>query len=258
MNNIVKKKLRNGDTAIGSFIGFHSPSMIEMLGYAGFDFVVIDNEHGPFSWGEVEDMVRAAELTNIAPFVRVAYDPSDIQKALDRGAKGIHVPMVNTKEQAELVVERAKYPPLGKRGAAFSIRSAKFGKDGGPSYLTETNNEVFIAVHIETPEAVENIESLMSVQGIDVFYIGPTDLSVTMGVEGPEHPDVQKAMNHVLETGRRLGVNVGIQVGGAKAVDQKLQWGAKYIGVGITPILYSAFDEVVKAGSINLVGSKHL
>ncbi|WP_186446207.1 HpcH/HpaI aldolase family protein [Paenibacillus cremeus] len=250
MNNVVKTKLQQGGTAVGCFIGFHSPTLVEMLGDSGFDFVVIDNEHGPFSWSEVEEMVRAAELAGTVPIVRVAYDASDIQKALDRGAYGIHVPMVNTREQAQEVVQRAQFPPAGKRGTAYSVRSARYGTRGGADYLKASNEQILIAVHIETPQAVENIEEIMNVQGIDIFYIGPTDLSVTMGyaVEGPEHAEVQKAMETVLTCGRKLGRTVGIQVGSAAGVTAQLNWGAKYVGVGITPVLYSAFKEVSNAG----------
>lgn len=252
MSNRVKEKLRNGQSATGCFIGFHCPSVVEMLGHAGFDFVVIDNEHGPLSWGEVEEMIRAAELAGTVPIVRVAYDQSDIQKALDRGAMGLHIPMVNTKGEAEEVVQKAKFPPAGRRGTAYSCRSAKYGKGGGAVYLQQSNQEILIAVHIETPEAVDNIEQIMSVPGIDICYIGPTDLSVTMGysAEGPDHPEVQKAMNRVLAAGQKHGVPVGIQVANAQAVTQKQQWGAPYIGIAITPVLYSAFGEVVKAGNV--------
>ncbi|WP_165842238.1 HpcH/HpaI aldolase family protein [Paenibacillus xerothermodurans] len=250
MQNAVKQKLKNGEYATGAFIGFHSPSLAEMLGHSGFDFVVIDNEHGPLSWGEVEEMIRAVELTGAVPIVRVAYDQSDIQKALDRGAMGLHVPMVNTKEDAEAVVQKAKFPPVGKRGTAYSVRSSKYGKGGGNAYLQQSNDAILIAVHIETPEAVDNIDEIMSVAGIDICYIGPTDLSVTMGysVEGPDHPEVQAAMNRVMAAGQKHGVAVGIQVGGASAIPQKQQWGAPYIGVAVTPVLYAALDEVVKAG----------
>lgn len=250
MYNKVKKKLKDNGYVVGCFHGFNSASVVEMLGFSGFDFVVIDNEHGPLTWGEVEEMIRAAELAGTMPFVRVAYDAADIQKALDRGAYGIHVPMINSREQAIEVVQRAKFPPTGKRGTAYSCRSALYGVHSGAEYLQHANDEILIAVHIETPEAVENIEAIMSVEGIDVCYIGPTDLSVTMGYasEGPSHPEVQEAMNHVLESGRKHGVTVGTQVGNAPGVTKQMDWGAHYVGVGITPVLYSAFKEAANAG----------
>ena len=242
----LKEKIKAGEKVVGCFLGFYSPTMAEILGHTGFDFVVIDNEHGPFSWSEVEEMVRAAESANIVPIVRVAYGPSDIQKALDRGAQGIHVPMVNTKDQAEDVVRKAMFPPDGKRGTAYSCRSAQYGVENPMAYLKAANQGIMIAVHIETYEAVENIEAIMSVEGIDVCYIGPTDLSVTMGyaAEGPDHPEVQAAMERVLASGRKHRVTVGIQVGSAKAVEAKWNWGASYVGVGITAVLFPAFKQI--------------
>jgi 4-hydroxy-2-oxoheptanedioate aldolase len=248
VKNLVKQKLRDGEIVKGCFLGFHSASLVEILGLSGFDFVVIDNEHGSFSWGEIEDMVRAAEIVNLTPIVRVAYGPSDIQKALDRGAMGIHVPMVSSKEDAENVVKKAKFPPLGERGTAYSVRSAKYGKNIGQAYLQESNEEILVAIHIETPQAVENIEEILSVRGIDVCFIGPTDLSVTMGYgkEGASHPQVQKAINDVLEKALSMGMPVGTLTGNAAGVKDRVQWGARYIAVGITPVLFSAFESIVK------------
>jgi 2-keto-3-deoxy-L-rhamnonate aldolase RhmA len=157
--------------------------------------------------------------------------------------------MINTKEQTEEVVQRAKFPPVGKRGTAYSCRSAQYGVGGGASYLANANEEILVAIHIETPEAVENIEHIMSVPGIDVCYIGPTDLSVTMGyqAEGPGHPEVQRVMDRVLACGQKNGVTVGIQVGNAQGASNKFNWGAKYIGVGITSFLFDAFNTVVQS-----------
>ncbi|MCS0542884.1 aldolase/citrate lyase family protein, partial [Aeromonas veronii] len=135
MNNNVKSLLRSGDRALGMFLNMYSPALLEMIAYAEFDFVIIDNEHGSFSDSELENLIRAAECADIVPIVRLSYDPSSIQKALDRGARGIQVPMVNTKEQAEEIVKKAKYPPLGNRGTTYSIRPAKYGRLSGEEFL---------------------------------------------------------------------------------------------------------------------------
>lgn len=251
MESILKKKLMGKVPVTGCFLNIYAPTLVELLGFAGFDFVVIDNEHGPFSWGEVEDLVRTAELAGVAPMVRVAYGPSDIQKALDRGAAGVHVPLINTKEQAETAVLRAKFPPLGTRGTAFSVRPANYGRKVGRSYLDQANRETLVVVHIETPQAVENIEEILKVRGIDVCFIGPTDLSVSMGyaTEGPAHPEVRKAMDHVLSVGRKQGLPVGTLAGGAAGLQQMMRWGTTYTAVGITSLVNQALDAVVKAGA---------
>jgi 4-hydroxy-2-oxoheptanedioate aldolase len=131
MINKVKQRLKNGERTLGIFLNFFSPALVEMIGYAGFDFVVIDNEHGGFSESEIEHLIRAAECVDILPIVRISYDPSCIQKTLDRGARGIQIPMVNTKEQAEEIVRKAKYHPFGERGTTYSIRTANYGRLSG-------------------------------------------------------------------------------------------------------------------------------
>ena len=116
LENALKEKLGRGETALGLFVNINSPTLIEIIGYSGLDFIVIDNEHGAFSDSDIEELIRAAELTNVTPIVRVSYNQASIQKALDRGAKGIQVPMVNTRADAEAVVRRRNLPRL-VRGA---------------------------------------------------------------------------------------------------------------------------------------------
>ncbi|MDF2678970.1 MAG: hypothetical protein K0R47_160 [Brevibacillus sp.] len=250
MNNVVKQKLKNGEKAVGAFLGIYSPEMVEMLGYAGFDFLVIDDEHGAFSPRDLENMIRAAERVDLVPIVRVSYDPSCIQKALDRGAKGIQVPMVNTKEDAELVVKKAKFPPIGQRGAAFITRPARYGKDQGKEYLDAADDNILVIVHIETPEAVANFDEIISVPGIDMAFIGPTDLSISMGYkeEGAKHPEVQKVMNQLRDRALQKKMPLGTIAASPNGVRQELQSGTSFIAVIITSVLMSAFTGVVEAG----------
>jgi len=247
MKNKVKQKIMNGENVLGVFLGIFAPSLIEMIGYTGYDFVVIDDEHGAFSHSEIEDMVRAAELVDLVPIIRVSYDTSSIQKALDRGAKGIQVPMVNTKEDAELVVKRAKFPPLGQRGAAFAIRAARFGKDGGESYFNESDENVLICVHIETPEAVQNFREIMSVPGIDMAFIGSTDLSVNMGykAEGAQHPEVQQVIQELYKIGKEYGFKIGTVAANAQGALKGFELGASYIGITGTSVIMQALDQIV-------------
>lgn len=249
MKNAVKEKLLTGKPVLGCFVSFYAPAVIEMLGYARFDFVVIDNEHGWFNPSEMENMIRAAEVADIVPIVRVDYDKSSIQKVLDRGALGIQVPMVNNKEDAERVVRRAKFPPLGQRGTSYSTRAARFGKDGGKAYLDSADNNILIVVHIETPEAVNNFEEIMSVPGIDVAFIGPLDLSINMGYkeEGPKHPDVQKVIKELYEKANKLGVRIGTLAGNSAAIPQVVNNGANYVLTVINSFLNDAFKETVYA-----------
>lgn len=212
MKNTLKDRIKNGEHVLGGFVGIYSPNLVEMIGYAGFDYIVIDDEHVAFNYTELENLIRTADSVNMVPFVRVSYDPSSIQKALDRGAKGIQVPMVNSKEDAESVVKKAKFPPRGNRGVAFSHRAAQYGNDSGETFLDSSNEEILVIPHIETFEASENFEEIMSVDGIDIAFIGPTDLSVNMGFkkDGPKHPKVQKKIADLYEIAHRNDY-VGVQ-----------------------------------------------
>lgn len=206
---------------------------MEILGISGFDFVVIDNEPGPFSWAEVEHMVRAAQLRDITPIVRVVdSQPGTILMAFDTGAQGIHVPQVSTAEQAEAIVQAAKFLPLGKRGVAWSARSHLFGAGDQARYLQRHNEKFIVAIHIETAEAVENVEQVLSVPDIDIAYVGPVDLSVSLGyaAEGPGHSEVEAAADRILEVARKYRGKVGYQVGNARDAKARFDWGADYVG----------------------------
>ncbi|WP_248927748.1 HpcH/HpaI aldolase family protein [Paenibacillus hamazuiensis] len=247
MANPIKQMMAEGKTAVGSFIGIYSPSLAEMLGHSGFDFVVIDNEHGSYSWGEVENMIRACELAGTTPIVRIVNSTqSEILKALDRGAKGIHVPQINTGAEARAVVEAAKFPPHGTRGVAYSVRAAKYGLNKGSSYLQGSNDDVLVCVHIETPQAVENVDEIMT-SGIDLAFIGPTDLSVSAGYpDNPDHPELEAMRNRVLESGRKHGIPVGILSTDRAGLDRFRNWGASYVGINFTSMLYSAFTSITR------------
>jgi 4-hydroxy-2-oxoheptanedioate aldolase len=247
LKNSVKEKLKRGEQILGAFLGIYSPPLVEMLGYAGFDYVVIDDEHGAFSSSELENMIRTADSVGLTPIVRVSYDPSSIQKALDRGAKGVQVPMVNTKEDALEVIRRAKFPPYGDRGVSYSIRPARYGKDNGKSYLDECNENIMIIVHIETLEAANNFEDIVSVDGIDLAFIGSTDLSVNMGyqLEGASHPEVQKVINDLFSKGKELDVPIGTVAGNGGAALNAFDQGAQYVCIVLNNVITTSLNEVV-------------
>lgn len=247
MKNALKEKIKHGEQVLGAFLGIYSPPLVEMLGYAGFDFVVIDDEHGAFSSSELENIIRTADSVGLTPIVRVSYDPSSIQKALDRGAKGVQVPMVNTKEDALEVVRRTKFPPYGDRGVSYSIRPARYGKDSGKSYLDECNENIMIIVHIETSEGANNFEDIVSVNGIDLVFIGSTDLSVSMGyqLEGASHSEVQKIINDLFIKGKELKVPIGTVASNSSATIDGFEKGAQYVSIVLNNIITSALNDVV-------------
>jgi 4-hydroxy-2-oxoheptanedioate aldolase len=238
-------------TAFGVFVGFPSTQMVEMAAYNGFDTVVIDNEHGLLSAENVEHMVIAAELSGVTPLVRVvSSEPGEILKALDRGAHGVHVPQIDSKEEAERVVEAVKYPPVGKRGAAFSMRAARYGTLPVHEYLEHANRETLVCIHIESAKAMSNLEEILSVPGIDMVYIGPTDLSVSMGFGGSiDHPEVLKAIDDIYQTAKQVRVSVGIHTKDGKGAQMRSKWGADYVCLTVTSLINEAFTQYIKVAN---------
>ncbi|MRH43509.1 hypothetical protein GH741_12550 [Aquibacillus halophilus] len=246
LHNKVKENLKAGKASVGMIIGIYSPSLVEMFGYAGYDFVIIDDEHGTYGAIEMENMIRAAMLVDLVPIVRVDYNPSSIQKALDRGALGIQVPMVNTKEDAKRVVQRAKYPPMGTRGTAPMTRAAGYGYHAGKKFMDASDENILIVAHIETPQAVENIDEIMGVEGIDLAFVGPYDLSVNMGhKEGIDHPDVQEAIELVYKKAKLHNIPVGTVANTKEDIEKLIEKGTLYIPAVATEVMKRAFNGVL-------------
>ena len=201
--------LRGTRPLTGIFVGPPAPWLVEMCGHAGFDFVILDNEHGPSSTESLEHMMRAARASGVIPIVRT-YAP-DILRVLDMGASGIQVPQVDTAEQAAHVVALAKYPPVGIRGAAFSNRAAGFGFFGGERQISDANNGTAVIVQAESRTAIENVDAIAAVPGIDAVFFGPNDLSFSMGYPGQmNHPEVVAALEHGIRRARAAGKAAGI------------------------------------------------
>ncbi|HLO48739.1 MAG TPA: aldolase/citrate lyase family protein, partial [Kamptonema sp.] len=162
-DNQLKRKLKQGEVVIGPFINCAYPAFIEICGLAGFDFAVIDMEHGPLHTLAAEDLCRAADCVGLAPVVRVRKnDPPQIQRALDIGSAGVQVPQIETKEDAEAVVRNSKYSPLGSRGLSFNTRAGLY-TSAGTQITDKLNEESLVIVHVEGTRGVENIEEIVSV-----------------------------------------------------------------------------------------------
>lgn len=208
--NTLKEKLNAGKATLGPFVGFPSPSIVETMGWLGFDFVIIDCEHGPIDYETAENMIRAAELSNTTAIVRIGLnEQQNIQRYMDAGAHGVLIPLVNTAEDAQKVVDSVKYPPIGKRGA-YSGRGAQFGAGTGPDYFAKANEETFVAVQIETPEAIENAEEIVATPHVDAVFLGPGDLSLNFGIPGQmEHEKVVSTIESLVEKIKAAGKHPG-------------------------------------------------
>lgn len=233
INTQLAHRLREGETVLGLFLNIPSPALAEMAGLAEFDFIVVDNEHGPAGIETTEQLLRAAGAAAIPPIVRVSSHRADeILRTLDVGAAGVQVPHVNTSAQAAGVVKAAKYPPQGTRGVAFSTRAAGFGFLGGLDHVRRSNEETLVVSHIETHQAVKNLDSLLRVKGIDVHFIGPNDLSFSMGYGGrPNHPEVQKTVIDCIERIAAAGAVPGVAVQGSADFRRLSEVGARYLTI---------------------------
>ena len=238
LRNHVKANLRAGKPALGISLSVMHPELIKTISDSGFDWVLYDTEHGPWSIETVNDMIHRTSGSVASPIIRVVWnDMNAIKKALDTGTYGIIVPWVTSKEMAHNAVLYSRYPPEGLRGFAPGRPASAWGLPWD-EYLETANDEMLIAVQIEREEAVEKVEEIVSVEGIDATWLGPGDLSASMGLRGQFfHPKVLKAMERVVEACVDAGVAPGIAAGagveefGIDYVDKMIEQGFRFISV---------------------------
>ncbi len=247
--NLTKEKIKAGKTAYGVFVSMWSPTIVEIIGHTGFDFVLLDAEHSPISAEGCEQMVRAADCVNITPIIRVAMNiRQNILRYLDIGALGVMLPQVNSKAEVENVIESVKYPPQGSRGLA-SVRAADYGLTGSlGDYVKEANRETMVIVQIETMQAVDNLKEILAVPGTDVVFIGPSDLSSAMGYPGQiNHPEVQKMIVHLVNEIRAAGKVAGTVAYDLDTLKLCKERGFNYIVHNVAPMLVKSGREYLAA-----------
>ncbi len=207
----LRARLRNRETVLGCFLNLGSPLTAEVVGLAGFDWVLIDLEHGAGREGDLLGQLQALEHTPAAPVVRVeSHERQRAHRVLDLGACGVMFPRVNTAAEAATVVAAMRYPREGVRGVAQMIRATQFGADFA-EYQRQAAERLVCIAQIETPEAVENVEAIAAVEGVDVLFIGPSDLSMSMGIFGQlDHPDFLAALRRTAEAAARHGRTAGV------------------------------------------------
>jgi len=231
MNNAMKVKMGAGKAALGVSLMFPAPQLVEMLAYAGFDWVLLDCEHGSLSLADVEIMAMAADASGITPIARPRSNASaDIQAVMDRGVKGVQVPHINSRADAEQAVAAVKFGPGAARGLAAGTRPDRWGLGGRMSDFADQQNAMsLVAVQIEHAEAIANIDEILAVPGIDVFFIGPSDLSQSMGYPGnPKAPPVAEAIRAALARIRSRGKIAGMPAT-AETLGEVLGNGCRYV-----------------------------
>ena len=240
--NTLKQKLQDGKAAFGVMLTFPSAPMVEMLGHLGYDWILIDNEHGSVTVENSEDMIRAAELTGMAPIVRpVSNKPEIIAPFLDRGAWGVQIPHVNTADEARAAVDAVKYPLQGHRGVFSGGRPGEYGFAGNTAeYVEDANRNTLVCLMIEEAEAIENLEEMVAVDGVDVFFIGSGDLSASMGYAGQQtHPEVQAMMERGITVIREGGKIAGCSCPDAY-VPKFLDMGVQYFHGSVSRLIHSS------------------
>lgn len=248
--NTLKARLKAGEPCLGTFLNFPSPHVVELAGICGLDFVCVDAEHGPMGPWEAEGLVRAANAANIVPIVRVAQNlPQVILQYLDAGALGVQMPMINTAADAELAVASVKYYPEGRRGLA-GVRAASYGI--GPrlsDYVVEANAQTMLITHVETLQAIDALPQVLKLDAIDVIFIGPTDLSQSMGFPGrPNEPAVQQVIDRTIAQILDGGKAVGTICRDGEHARQLIDKGVTYLLGNVNLFLGNAFKQFVKTG----------
>jgi 4-hydroxy-2-oxoheptanedioate aldolase len=239
LQNTTKAKLADGQAVFGCFVRTAEPSLIEYVALLGWDFLVLDAEHGTLQPNQVEDLCRAIEPRGVTPMVRVTTnDAPTILRFLDTGAHGVHVPWVNSAAEAERAVRSVKYTPRGIRGLAGS-RASEWGlREPVGEYVQRANRETLVVIQVETQDAVDAIDDYLAIDGIDVLFLGPTDLSQSLGHPGElRHPDVLKAMDRVADAVIGSGKTLGIYAGTVDMTKEWLDRGARYFTTSLEPFL---------------------
>ena len=236
----IKEKMNRGEFVVGPFMKSRDPAMVEIAGLAGFDFAIFDMEHSALSIESVEDLIRMAEVRGIDSIARVPeISESAISGPLDAGANGVLIPHVDTKEQAEEVVFLSKFSPLGERGMDVFARAADYSHLPKDIYLEQANRKTLLIIQIEGKKGVQNLDEILSVKGLDTIFVGPYDLSQSLGVPGEiDHPKVTEKAKEVVGKVRKAGLSVGIYVDDVETAKRWINLGVQFIALLVDTVIF--------------------
>ena len=233
MVRLFRKKIENGIVS-GPFSKTCDPAFIEVMGYSGCDFVIIDLEHGPNHIENIQNLIRAAEISGVFPIVRIKENMLNMAgEALDIGALGIQVPQIENRKQAEAVIQHAKFAPLGQRGVCRYVRAAKYSHMDKFDYFN-CANETVIVIQLEGKEALNNLEEILNVKDIDIVFIGPYDLSQSLGVPGQvNNPVVEAEIKKIVALCKMKHKLVGIFIDSTEDAPKWKKAGVRYISYSV-------------------------
>ena len=246
----LKKRLQAGEVVVGPFVIIPSVPLVDTLGYAGMDFCIIDTEHGPVSQESATDLVIAAQGTGVAPIIRVGdNDERLILRALDIGADGVQVPQINNIDDANKVVHAAKYSPMGERGLSIFTRAGDYFVNQGENHTDRQNAETMVVVHIEGQRGLDNLDEIMTVDGIDVLFLGPYDISQSLGMPGDvRNPKVEDALKAAADKARSQGRAVGSYAKDVEMGKWLIDLGVQYLSINVDATIYmQACEQIAKA-----------
>jgi 2-keto-3-deoxy-L-rhamnonate aldolase RhmA len=231
----LKQKLLDKEFVIGSWITLAHPAIAEIMAVSGFDWLAVDLEHSVITIREAEEMIRVIDLNGVVPLVRLTSNKSDqIKRVMDAGSHGVIVPMVNCAKDAELAVQAVKYPPFGKRG--FGLARAQGYGNRFKEYLEWQEKNSVVIVQVEHIDAVNNLEEIFSVDGVDGYMIGPYDLSGSMGIPGQlDHPDLLEAMGKISMVAAKFNKTGGVHVvePDSRQLKQAIKEGQRFIAYSV-------------------------
>ena len=224
----LKERLRNGEQVLGTMVTtFTAPDIAKILQVCGFDFFIVDCEHGAFTTREVANIIAVSRGIGMPALVRIPEMRREhALKFMEMGASGLLLPNTETAEQAKMLVDCTKYAPLGHRGVSLSRPHTDFKKVSGATYMPQANDETLLMCQIESRKGVENVEEIIAVEGIDVAFIGPNDMSQDYGILGQfEHPDIVAAFEKIIAAAESNGKWAGAHFGGAAPLKPWLKKG---------------------------------
>jgi 4-hydroxy-2-oxoheptanedioate aldolase len=234
-----KQQLRDGQPKMGLFVNSHSPTVAEQLAHSGYDWLLVDSQHGPMDYERLSAMLCAIASGGAKSMVRVAGfdDRAGIQQALDLGADGVLVPYINTAEEAVQAVSCCRYPTAGTRSVYFPQRSTN--KDGLLGYVPNANKNIVVALQVETASCIKNIDAIAAVPGVDILFLGQNDLCMSMGLfetyvfpEMYTSPELLDATNKLIAAAKKNSVILGLFLFGTSRVGEFLEKGFRFISIG--------------------------
>lgn len=245
MLNLLREKIQMKGNAIGTFLGVTNVPLMECLGYTGLDFVIIDTEHGPYDTQPMSDLIKSAELGGMAPIVRIAdVTHKEIQRAVDNGAQGIIVPCLRSVDDFKKAVELCKFAPIGNRGF-IKARGSGFGNEPWAAvsleeYMKNSNERVLMLPQCETKEALDHIEEIVQIDGLDGIFIGPFDLSISMGIPAKfDHPDFKKAIERIMKACKDAGKLCMIYANNTGETKEYMNKGVDAVANSIDTIIFT-------------------